>query len=100
MAELDMVWAILSTVLTAVVYGLLGYGKAAAGKKESFKLKKLLRTAVIGVFVGLFLWWQGLSVTAETYAQGEAWLSSGFLVVLVDYIVVAIWKRVSPSQGR
>ena len=90
----EILTAILTTVGLSVFYMAMGYVNKAQG--EDFDAKKLLRTLLIGIFVGFYLWGSDLSVTTATIGVATAWVGTaygGFLVVLVDKMAAWIWKR-------
>jgi RsiW-degrading membrane proteinase PrsW (M82 family) len=55
-------------IMGAIVYGLVSYfTKRTRPDGEPFKPRKLLRTIIIGVVVGLFAWQQGVALDLANF---------------------------------
>ena len=87
----NILLAVLATVAMSVIYALKKWSESG----EVFKSVKFVRTMVIAVAVGLFLWLSGLGVNEGNLLIGQAYLENvlgGILVVGLDWLAILIWK--------
>ena len=61
----------------AVVYGLLAYWKKRP-KGEAFQPRKVVRTAIVAIALGLLAWWKGDVLTPENF---EVYAAANAIVV-------------------
>lgn len=84
---------VLYTILVAICYSLYFYGcKTTKSEGDPFKGKKLVRTVIIGAIVGIIAVASGNPVTEGFFSETMA--AYGFITVLVDKLVVAIYRIV------
>lgn len=65
---MELVIAVLTAVIMAMLYSIVGYIDAKAEINAEFDYLKLMATAIIGAIVGAVLYSQGVVVTSESVA--------------------------------
>ena len=87
---LALVWAIILTVISGIVYSVLLYAKAwKAG--EEFSGAKFVRTVIWGAVIGIFAYQLQLSMPdAELYMTT---FGGGFIVIIVDQAAILFWSK-------
>lgn len=76
---------ILIGMLSGISYGLLGYLKS----KEKFNSKKFLKAIIIGAIAGAYASYAKININ-----EAITFLSSAGITALVDFIIIAITKRI------
>lgn len=81
-------------VVGAIVYGLVSYfTKRTKPDGEPFDVRKILRTVIIGVIVGLFAWQQGIALDLGNFWQLATAIGAPALAERIVQIIYRILRN-------
>jgi len=82
----ELITGVISGAISGAIIALTGYAKSST--VEKFSMKKARQTVIVGAVIGGIAGFYGW-----TYAQAETWAANMGVIVILEHVKKAVWRR-------